>query len=256
MGWWIAALVSALAALGCGLGYRHQGRRLSQLLQARPTSVKELVEVHATVVKELGSGAFRDAVKLSGTIHCVTPLTSPWTRQSCVAFSTTTTALVEVQQQTTTTDSDGEQRTEWTWERRDEVLNRDQQHCRFDLEQGRQRISVDPQGAELDFETVLSRVDPPNDTGSHGRRVIGIRREEAILRPESQVFVVGSCSDASGSLQLEAPLNTGLFVVKRGSEEALSGSLRSWQRRWMLGGWGLSGLTLVLVLAALRASAS
>lgn len=256
MGWWLAALVSALAALGCGLGQRRQTRRLSQLLQARATSVSELVDVHATVARELGAGAFREHVKLSGTIRCGTPLTSPWTGQHCVAFCATTTALVEVQEQTTTTDSDGEQRTEWTWERRDEVLNRDQQQCRFELEAGNQRISVDPRGAELDLETVLSQVDPPNDSGSHGRRVIGIRREESILRPHSQVFVVASCTDANGSLQLETPLDSGLFVVKRGSEESFSGGLRRWQRRWMLGCWGLSGLTLVLVFAALRGSAS
>lgn len=86
--------------------------------------------------------------------------------------------------------------------------------------------------------------------------MIGIRREEAILRPQSQVFVVASCSDAGGSLQLEAPPSSGLFVVKRGSEEAFSSSLRRWQRRWTLGSCGLSGLTLALVLAALRTSAS
>ena len=256
MGWWIAALVSALAAVGCGLGRRQQARKLSQLLQARATSVNALIDVHATVVNELGAGAFREVVKLSGTIRCEAPLTSPWTGQSCVAFCATTTALVEVQKQTTTTDSDGEQQTEWTWERRDEVLNRDQQHCRFELEQGNQGISVNPQGADLDLETVLSEVNPPNHSGSHGRRVIGIRREEAILRPQSQVFVVASCSDAGGSLQLEAPPSSGLFVVKRGSEEAFSSSLRRWQRRWTLGSCGLSGLTLALVLAALRTSAS
>lgn len=66
------------------------------------------------------------------------------------------------------------------------------------------------------------------------------------------MFVVGHCSDARGQLQLEAPIQEGLFVVRRGNEDQFSLGLRRWRRLWMLSSWGFSGLSLALVLAALR----
>jgi hypothetical protein len=59
------------------------------------------------------------------------------------------------------------------------------------------------------------------------------------------VLVVAECSDASGNLQLQAPKGSGLFVVRRGSEDDFSRAIRRWKRFWALSTWVL-GLTAVL----------
>jgi hypothetical protein len=80
---------------------------------------------------------------------------------------------------------------------------------------------------------------------------MGIRREESILRPTGMVFVVAECSDSSGTLQLQAPENAGLFVVRRGDENDLSRSIRRWRRVWMASTWVLISLAVALLLASL-----
>jgi hypothetical protein len=48
-----------------------------------------------------------------------------------------------------------------SWERREETLQQLERRSRFELQQGSQGLPVDPQGAELDLETVFNQVDPP-----------------------------------------------------------------------------------------------
>ena len=64
-------------------------------------------------------------------------------------------------------------------------------------------------------------------------------------------FVVGECSDASGTLLLQAPQTGGLFVVRRGNEETFSRAIRRWRRIWMMSTWVLAGIALILLLASL-----
>jgi hypothetical protein len=65
------------------------------------------------------------------------------------------------------------------------------------------------------------------------------------------VFVVAECSDSSGTLQLQAPDNAGLFVVRRGDESNFSQSIRRWRRVWMVSTWVLISLAVGLLLASL-----
>jgi len=104
---------------------------------------------------------------------------------------------------------------------------------------------VIPEGAELELETVFSQVDPPTTANTGLYRQLGTRRVEALLRPGGTVFVVAECSDVSGSLQLQAPEGTGLFVVRRGSEDDFSRSIRRWRRVWSLSTWGLSAAAVL-----------
>ena len=64
--------------------------------------------------------------------------------------------------------------------------------------------------------------------------------------------MVAECSDASGSLQLQAPEGTGLFVVRRGTEDDFSRAIRRWRRVWMASTWGLSVAAAVTLVLALR----
>jgi hypothetical protein len=77
---------------------------------------------------------------------------------------------------------------------------------------------------------------------------LGIRREEAVFRPTGMAFVVAECSDASGTLTLEAPSGGGMFVVRRGSEAEFSRNIRRWQRIWTVSTWILTLATALSVL--------
>jgi hypothetical protein len=246
----IPALLGA-GAIGTGLARRHQAKKLDHLLDARSSSVAELLDLQATVAAQMGAGSFRERVKLSGEIVCDEPLTAPWSGEPCVAFTNTTTALLEVREERTSTDSEGNSRTSVSWERREETLEALERRCSFALRHGNQRLTLDPTGAELELETVFSDLEPATSPSTHNTRPLGTRREEAILHPNGMVFVVAECSDSDGTLQLHAPKDAGLFVVRRGSEESFSSSIRRWRRIWMLSTWCLLGLAALMLIACL-----
>lgn len=255
----IVSLLSASGAIGCGLARRHQARRLSGLLEARSTSLEELQGLQATVAEQMGAGSFCERVKLSAEIVCDEPLQAPWSGEPCVAFTDTETELVEVYEETTSTDANGRTTRQGSWQRRDQTLSELERRCGFQLRQGSCTLAVDPEGADLEMETVVDTTDRSNAGGPMGgrsgmagdRRSLGVRREERILRASGSVFVVAECSDVSGALQLQAPGEGGLFVVRRGGEEAYSRSLRRWRRIWSVSAWALAALTGVLLLMAL-----
>ena len=246
----IPALLGS-GAVGTGLARRHQARKLAHLLDARTSSVTELIDLQATVAEEMGEGSFQERVKLSAEIVCAEPLTAPWSGEPCVAFIDTTTCLMEVRTETTRTDSDGNSRTEVSWERREETLDKLERRQGFELRQGSQTLPLNPDDAELDLETVFAEVEPPTRRDTADTRQLGIRREEAILRASGMAFVVGECSDATGNLLLQAPQTGGLFVVRRGNEEEFSRAIRRWRRIWMVSTWVLAGIAIILLLTSL-----
>jgi hypothetical protein len=141
----IPALLGA-GAIGTDQARRHQARKLARLLDARSSSVTELLELQATVAEQLGAGAFREQVKLAGEVVCSEPLTAPWSGEPCVVFRQTTTALMEVREERTSTDSQGNSSTEVSLERRDETLSQLERRCRFSLRQGDLSLAVEPGG--------------------------------------------------------------------------------------------------------------
>jgi hypothetical protein len=246
----IASGVLAASSIGTGLARRHQACKLLLLLDARSSSVSELLDLQQTVADQMGAGAFREQVKLSGEIVCDEPLTAPWSGEPCVAFTNTTTCLMEVREVTTRTDGDGNTQTEVRWQRRDQTIDRFERRCGFSLRQGSQTLPIDPEAAELELECVFSQVDPATRGDTFNTRQLGIERQEAILRPNGMVFVVAECSDTGEHLQLQAPQPSGLFVVRRGSEADFTSSIRRWRRIWMTSTWVLISLAAVLLVAS------
>ena len=68
----IPAILGA-GAVATGLARRHQARRLATFLDAQSTSVAELRDLQATVARQMGAGAFRERIKLSGEIAFAKP---------------------------------------------------------------------------------------------------------------------------------------------------------------------------------------
>ena len=243
--------ILSTGALATAWARRHQARKLAHLLDARSTSVAELLDLQRTVAEQMGGGSFTERVKLSGEIVCEEPLIAPWSGEPCVAFSQSSTAQMEVREESTQTDSAGNRRTEVHWSRRDETLDSLERRCSFDLRQGSHSLPIQPDHADLELETVFTQVDPPTSSDTATTRHLGVRREEAILKASGMAFVVAECSDASGALQLQAPASGGLFVVRRGNEETFSRAIRRWRRIWMVSTWVLAAAAVLLLLASL-----
>jgi len=247
----IPGLITAGAAIGCGLARRHQARRLAHLLNAQSSSIAELHELQATVAQQLGGGSFKEHVKLSAEVICNEPLIAPWSGESCVAYRQTITNLLEVRKESTYTDSEGRSHTEINWERRDETLSELERRCDFKLRQGANNISFTSAGAEMELETVFNTVDPPQSINSLTSRSLGVRRTEDIFRASGMVFVLAECNDANGELCLEIPSEGGTFVVHRGNEEDFNQAIRSWRRIWSASAIALAGTSLIFFLLAI-----
>ena len=247
----IPGLITAGAAIGCGLARRRQARRLAHLLNAQSSSIAELHELQATVAQQLGGGSFKERIKLSAEVLCNEPLLAPWSGEPCVAYRQTITNLLEVRKESTYTDSEGRNHTDINWERRDETLSELERRCDFKLRQGAASIALDPAGAELEMETVFNSVEPPQSNINLTSRSLGVRRTENIFRASGMVFVLAECNDANGELCLQAPAEGGTFVVRRGNEEDFSQAIRSWQRIWSVTTIALTGTSLILLLLAI-----
>jgi siroheme synthase (precorrin-2 oxidase/ferrochelatase) len=99
---------------------------------------------------------------------------------------------------------------------------------------------------------VFNKVDPPTTANTGLYRQLGTRRVESLLRAGGTVLVVAECSDASGSLQLQAPEGRGLFVLRRGTEDDFSRAIRRWRHIWTWSTWGLSAATVLAVVWIVR----
>ena len=246
----ITGVFAAIVAIGCGLARRHQARNLALLLNANSSSIAELHGLQAAVAEQLGPGSFRERVKLSAEIVCDEPLLAPWSGEPCVAFSQTVTHQLEVQTETITTDSEGRTQKTIAWESQNQILSTLERRCPFHLRQGAQTISLISDGADLDLEPVFSHVDPPQNNNTSTTRSLGVLREEHIFSASGMVFVLAECSDADGMLRLQAPSESGLFVVRRGTEDDFSRSIRFWRRLWGAAAWILSVTALGLFIVA------
>jgi hypothetical protein len=248
----ITGLIASIAAIGSGLARRHQVRNLAVLLDAHSSSIAELHGLQATVAEQLGPGSFRERVKLSAEIVCDQPLLAPWSGEPCVAFSQTVTHQLGVKTETINTDSEGKTQKTISWEQRNETLSTLERRCPFHLRQGAQTVSLIPDGADLELEPVFHHVDPPQNSNSLTTRSLGVLREEAIFSASSMIFVLAECSDADGMVRLQAPSESGLFVVRRGTEDDFSQSIRFWRRLWGAAASSFSVLALALFLLAAR----
>lgn len=84
--------------------YSNLKRKLASLRQARPASIAELNHLASEIALEMGSGSWRDYVKLRGTIQCDQPLISELKQMPCVHYNMT--VVREYEEQVTERDSD------------------------------------------------------------------------------------------------------------------------------------------------------
>jgi hypothetical protein len=242
-----------------------------QAIQAiRSVTIEELQGLQQGVAKEIGAGAYTEAVKLQADLICEQPLSAPFSQELCIAYLS---RVVEVfEERVTTTDSAGKSTT--SWQRNERLISSEERRCGFSVQQGNLRLDVDPEGAEIDLVEILNRLDPGqllpgrplaggsgasaaalqlgsaalagtlNRAGGPSFRLIGYRQEESIFPASGSVFVVAEVSDSAGSLSLRQPQEGGLFLIRHGGEERLLKRLKTSIQLWTI---SLVGLLVIAV---------
>ena len=251
----VSSAVAAACSIGCGFFTARQRGRLHKIQAIRSVTIEELHGLQQGVAKEIGAGAFAEAVKLQADLVCEQPLIAPFSEESCIAYQNT---IVEIfEELVTTTNSEG--KTTRSWQRRERNISNEERRCNFSLQQGSHRIAVDPDGAEIDMIEIINRMEPgqlmqPGRSAgiegaagvalqlastmlnsNAGFRLIGYRRKESVFPASGTIFVVAEASDAGGSLHLHQPIKSGLFLIRNEGEERVLKSLRNSINLWTIG---------------------
>jgi hypothetical protein len=266
--------VAAACSVGCGFFTARQRGRLHKIQSIRSVTIEELHALQQGVAKEIGAGAYGEAVKLQADLVCEQPLIAPFSEESCIAYQNT---IVEIfEELVTTTDSEG--KTTRSWQKKERNISNEERRCDFSLQQGSHRVAVDPDGAEIDLIEIINRMEPGqlaplgrsagiegaagvalqlastmmNANAGRGQgqsfRLIGYRREESIFPASGSVFVVAEASDAGGALQLRQPIKSGLFLIRNEGEERVLKSLRNSINLWTIGWLGFAVIALITLI--------
>jgi hypothetical protein len=215
--------------------YRQQTNRAFRLKAARSVTVAEMETTAQAIAQEIGSGDWRDYVKVWGTIVADTPLTSELKPQPCVSYTVSVVREYEETQQTK--DADGKTQTET--HRGSETISRQQQSIPFWLQDETGRIQINPDGADMETIEVLDQFQPGEPSGgllSFGnfrltvgssppehRRTLGYRYRESVLPVNRSALVVGMVSDLNNTLTIAQPTESGKpFIISLKNHETLA----------------------------------
>jgi len=272
----VLSAVAAACSVGCGFFTVRQRGRLRKIQAIRSVTIEELHGLQQEVAKEIGAGAYGEAVKLQADLVCEQPLIAPFSGEGCIAYQNT---IVEVfEELVTSTDSEG--KTTRSWQKRERSISSEERRCEFSLQQGSRRVAVDPDGADIDLIEIINRMEPGqfsplgasagiegaagvalqlastliNSNAGRGQdqsfRLIGYRRQESIFPASGSVFVVAEASDSGGFPCLRQPLKSGLFLIRNKGEEGMLKSLRSSINLWTIGWVGFVVIALIVMICA------
>ena len=228
-------LSAALFCASFGLWWLSRRQSL-KAMEARFTPefpVKQLEEEAAAVAAELGSGAFRQPVKVHGKIRCDQPLVAELTKTPCVAYRFSVTR--EYEEIVWSTDDKGNQIS--SRQRRSEQLASNERHTSFDLEDFSGCIRVFPDKAKLELIKSHSSFEPAPLaafsqlmlTGPHSAgETLGYRYDESCLTVGIEISVFAEASDVDGTLVLRKPeAKDALFIVSPRSLQELAQGVKT-----------------------------
>jgi hypothetical protein len=226
------------------------------------STIADLRVLHQRVAGEVGSGLFRQQVGLQGRIGCDQPLTSELARATCVAYRFRVQRRRE--EEVEVRGPDGKTRRE-TRSGIDTVASNDRRVA-FWLDDGSDRIPVNPDGARIDMEKAVDRFEPGNPPGlirfgafqltlteAFGRRrTLGYHYREDVLPVDRFVYVLGSASDSTGALGIaRTPGGKTPFLISLSSREELVTSARRTAAYTLYAACVCGPLGLVLALVGL-----
>lgn len=233
MFWAVIGLVFVAIGIGLFFVQRNERHKAFSIRSAQRMTTAELADLAGAIAKEIGSGSWRDYVKVTGVVECDRPLISELRQEACVHY--TMIVRREYEEIVTEKDNDGKTRTETR--RGSEIISSNKQSVPFRLRDAHGTIEVDPHGANIETVTILDEFRPEPAIGgmlSYGRfsrdvgypdhrRTLGYRYTEAILPLNRRIFVLGAVSDHNDRLLLLKPQEPKKrFMIALKSEEELA----------------------------------
>ncbi len=233
----------ALAAISAVLFFigRGQGKKALDMASTETTMAAELSNLAAQVGREIGAGSFTRPAELKGEVECAQPLRAEMSGAACAWYRSTVTR--EYEETYTERDSEGRSRT--ATRRGSETVSSNERRTAFLVRDPSGSMEVDPEGAAVDGERVLSRFEqgepgPSLTIGGfsvslgrigQGRRTIGYKLEEWALPVGRTVYVLGEARDDGGRLRVAKPgAKGGRFIISLKSEEQLLKAARTGAR--------------------------
>lgn len=227
----VALGLGGLAVLLAFLAKKQGGKAYAMQL-TETVAAAELARQADEIVKEIGGGSFSKPAELKGTVECAAPLTAEMSGSPCVWYRSVVTR--DYEESYAERDADGKTRT--GTRRGSEQLSSNERRVAFYLRDESGATLVEPEGASIDGERVLSRYEqnfsgPSIQLGAFrlkigplggGRRTLGFKLEEWALPVGARVYVLGEARDDEGRLRVAKPGTKSLpFIISRRSEEEL-----------------------------------
>jgi hypothetical protein len=255
----VIGAVLILAAVGMIFGSRAQKRKLGNIKMTQTSTAAELAELAAAVAKDIGAGSFNQVTEVKGTIECADPLVSELSQTRCVYY----TMSVNREYEETYWENDDKGNRVQRTRRGSESVASNTRHVSFQVRDATGAIEVDPDGASIVDEKVMSDFKPGDMQGpgfrigsfnfnpggfslSGGRRTLGYRFEESAVPVGRAIYVLGEAVDSNGRLHVQKPEKKGSsFIVSLKTEEQLVKGATS----------SAKGLVIAAVIAAVLGAA-
>lgn len=236
---------------------KSQSRKAFDIASVQTSSSADLHQLAADISKEIGAGSFRQQAEVKGNAECAAPLKSEQAGIDCVWYRTTITR--EYEETYTERDSNGKSTTRTR--RGSEQVSSNERQTVFELRDDSGTITVDPAGAKLDGEKLMSRFEQGRGGGtlslggltlsfgsSGARRTLGYKIEEWGIPVGKRLYVLGEASDNNGKLRIAKPeAKGGRYLISIKSEEELLKSARTGSRVLLI-------VSAVMVVAAVVSS--
>ncbi|MBU0937090.1 MAG: E3 ubiquitin ligase family protein [Spirochaetes bacterium] len=211
---------------------RSQSKKAYDMQSVETSSSADLATAAADVAREIGAGSFHQQAELKGKAECDTPLSSEHAELPCIWYRSTITR--EYEERYTERDSEG--RSQTRTRRGSEIVSTNERRTNFMLRDASGTISIDPEGASMDGEKLLSRFEQGKSGASvtiggmsfnfgglsGGRNTLGYRLEEWGIPVGKTLYILGEATDKDGQLHLAKPETKGQrYLISVKSEEQL-----------------------------------
>jgi len=221
-----------------------------------------LTETQTRNVKSLAALEKKDSHKpqlteVKGTIICDNPLISELSQTACIYYNMQ--VVREYEETYHEKDSDGvtQQKTRTSTQ----TVASNERSTPFFVEDATGKIRVEPSGAKMIAEKVLSRYEKSDnrlrignfiispDFHREGQRVLGYRFEEHVIPLDRTIYVLGAVTESRNELCIVAPEERGKFIISLKGEAELT---RDYQVYLKWTGWiglvcGIAGTALLTI---------
>ncbi len=235
----MTAIIIGLALIGLSVLLiflrRKSQDKLLEIKSTQTSSAKDLADLCQSVKDGIGnSGGFSQLAEVKGIVKCDKPVFGELSKQACVYYEMNVSERYEETYYEKDSKGNSVRRTRTG----SASVAGNSQSVPFEVEDATGRITVNPNGADIDPVQVVSKYEPSmqgRNTISIGsfsfnvgrstndRKILGYEFTEKIIPLDRRVYVIGEASDSSGELMIRQPSEKGKpFIVTLKSEEELT----------------------------------